>query len=66
MAFRQFPATGADGESYIIIEFKDDGQPSGHSDEPPSPRYELADGRHLHRRGHQFTTVGGELTLSIA
>ncbi|MGV8958782.1 MAG: hypothetical protein ACOH1V_00080 [Stenotrophomonas sp.] len=66
MAFRQFPATAADGESYVIIEFKDEGQSPSHGDEPPSPRYELADGRRLHRHGHQFTTAGGELTLSIA
>lgn len=28
MSFRQFPAVGADGEPYVIIEFRDD-QPQG-------------------------------------
>ncbi len=66
MTFRQFPATAADGESYVIIEFKDDKSANDDDGNPTSPRYELADGRRLVRRGHEFTTAGGELTLSIA
>lgn len=61
MSFRQFPATTPDGETYVIIEFRDE---SGARDEHDSPRYELADGRHLVRQGRQYTTTGGELTLS--
>jgi len=46
MSFRQFPATGSDGESYVIIEFRDD-KPGAAPGNQESPRYELADGRHL-------------------
>ena len=62
MSFRQFPATGSDGESYVIIEFREaaQGQPQ------ETPRYELADGRHLVRQGQEYTTTGGELRLSTA
>jgi len=48
MSFRQFPATDANGDDYVIIEFKD----------------EQADGRHLVRDGREFRTAGGELTLT--
>lgn len=63
MSFRQFPATGSDGESYVIIEFRDEksGTAGGGQE---SPRYELADGRHLVRQGQEYATTGGELRLS--
>ena len=41
MSFRQFPATGNDGNAYIILEFHDE---HGGPDGKPSLRYELADG----------------------
>ncbi|GHH56683.1 MULTISPECIES: hypothetical protein [Gammaproteobacteria] len=63
MSFRQFPAVAPDGETYVIIEFRDESNNAG---EQPSPRYELADGRHLVRQGQQYTTTGGELRLSAA
>ncbi len=62
MSFRQFPATGSDGESYVIIEFREQSQGPSHD----TPRYELADGRHLVRQGQEYTTTGGELRLSTA
>ena len=62
MSFRQFPATGSDGESYVIIEFRDEKSAAGAGHEVP--RYELADGRHLVRQGQEYTTTGGELRLS--
>ena len=43
MSFRQFPATGNDGNAYIILEFHDE---HGGPDGKPSLRYELADGHH--------------------
>lgn len=61
MSFRQFPATAADGETYVIIEFRD--SDPAQADSHAAPRYELADGRHLLRQGQQYTTTGGELTL---
>lgn len=61
MSFRQFPANGSDGESYVIIEFRDE----QHGDHE-TPRYELADGRHLVRQGQEYATTGGELRLSTA
>ena len=63
MSFRQFPATDANGESYVIIEFK---QEAGADVSPAdaSARYELADGRQLVRDGQQFRTAGGALTLT--
>jgi hypothetical protein len=64
MSFRQFPAVADNGDTYVIIEFK--GEPSQDGKDHDPPRYELADGRHLVRRGQQFTTTGGELTLSAA
>jgi hypothetical protein len=63
MSFRQFPATDANGESYVIVEFKDE-QPGQATPNENSARYELADGRHLVRDGRQFRTAGGELTLT--
>ncbi|HEY0333169.1 MAG TPA: hypothetical protein VGC74_05585 [Stenotrophomonas sp.] len=65
MSFRQFPATGSDGESYVIVEFRGDPAAAADSDHE-SPRYELADGRHLVRQGQEYTTSGGELRLSAA
>jgi len=62
MSFRQFPATGSDGESYVIIEFRESGTP----DAQETPRYELADGRHLVRQGQEYATTGGELRLSTS
>lgn len=59
MSFRQFPAIGSDGESYVIVEFRDD----KHGQAPEVPRYELADGRHLLRQGQDYATTGGELRL---
>ncbi|MFN4160806.1 MULTISPECIES: hypothetical protein [unclassified Stenotrophomonas] len=63
MSFRQFPATDAAGESYVIVEFKDE-QPGNTAPAENSARYELADGRHLVRDGRQFRTRGGELILT--
>lgn len=62
MSFRQFPAIGADGEPYVIIEFRDEQQPC--ATPQSAPRYELPDGRHLQRQGQRFVTDGGELRLS--
>ena len=66
MSFRQFPATDATGESYVIIQFKQDEAAAAASAAPADAnvRYELADGRHLVRDGRQFRTRGGELTLT--
>jgi hypothetical protein len=62
MSFRQFPATDANGEDHVVIEFKDE---AGDTAADPHVRYELADGRHLVREGRVFRTSGGELTLTI-
>lgn len=62
MSFRQFPATDANGDDYVIIEFKDD-QTDAATGNGQGARYELADGRHLIRDGREFRTAGGELTL---
>ncbi|MCC4632939.1 hypothetical protein ACFFJ4_00385 [Xanthomonas dyei] len=62
MSFRQFPAIGADGEPYVIIEFRNEQSPGQGAH--PAPRYELPDGRHLQRQGQRFITEGGELQLS--
>ncbi|KAB7632029.1 MULTISPECIES: hypothetical protein [Stenotrophomonas] len=62
MSFRQFPATDANGDDYVIIEFKDE-QADAAAGSGQSARYELADGRHLIRDGREFRTAGGELTL---
>ncbi|MCC4596777.1 hypothetical protein NRY95_09935 [Xanthomonas campestris pv. phormiicola] len=69
MSFRQLPAFGPDGEAYLITEFQDETQQQqAQHDAPSTPalRYELADGRKLIRRGQQFTTTSGELTLTAA
>lgn len=62
MSLRQFPATDANGDDYIIIEFKDE-QPDAAAGNGQGARYELADGRRLIRDGREFRTAGGELTL---
>jgi hypothetical protein len=67
MSFRQLPALGPDGEAYLITEFQDEPQQQQAQHDAhagPALRYELADGRKLIRRGQQFTTTGGELTLT--
>ncbi|HBN53966.1 MAG TPA: hypothetical protein DD456_08055 [Stenotrophomonas sp.] len=64
MSFRQFPATDSNGESRIIIEFTP--EPDSTPDRSDaSPRYELDDGRHLQRNAREFTTLDGELRLTI-
>ncbi len=60
MAFRQFPATTDDGESWIVIEFKDESGGAAHS-----TRYELSDGRPLVREGSRLSTSDGEINLSL-
>ncbi|MBO9880325.1 hypothetical protein [Xanthomonas sp. D-109] len=68
MSFRQLPALGPDGEAYLITEFLDDAPRQQQAQHDPHAdsglRYELADGRKLIRRGQQFVTTGGELTLT--
>ncbi|WP_372390946.1 hypothetical protein ACCQ05_13850 [Xanthomonas sp. NCPPB 3582] len=64
MSFRQFPAVDADGEPYVIVEFRD--EQACRSNTRSAPRYELPDGRHLQRQGQRFVTEGGELRLSAA
>ena len=63
MAFRQFPAVGTDGESYVIIEFRD--EPANGRSDATGFRYELEDGRHLTREGSRFVTEDGQLRLSL-
>jgi hypothetical protein len=65
MTFRQFPATDADGNDYVVIEFKDEqaGTPATAAD--PHVRYELGDGQRLVRDGRLFRLEGGGLTLTI-
>ena len=58
MTFRQFPATGDDGRSRVVIEFRDPG-----SSKPP--RYTLEDGRPLVRQGQQLSTPDGEVRLVL-
>lgn len=65
MAFRQFPATSADGESWIVIEFREETADANESDVPRAPRYELADGRRLVRHGSHLVTTDGELSLAL-
>ena len=65
MSFRQFPATDANGEDYVVIEFKDEQAADTGSAADPHVRYELADGRRLVRDGREFRTSGGELTLTV-
>ncbi|MCC8538764.1 hypothetical protein ACDH70_04330 [Xanthomonas axonopodis pv. poinsettiicola] len=64
MSFRQFPAVDADGEPYVIVEFRD--EQASRSNTQSAPRYELPDGRYLQRQGQRFVTEGGELRLSAA
>ena len=54
MSFRQFPATGNDGNAYIILEFHDE---HGGPDGKPSLRYELADGQRLQRKNDRFANA---------
>lgn len=64
MSFRQFPATDANGDSRIIIEFLS--EPGSNTDKTETaPRYELDDGRHLRRNAREFTTLDGEVRLRI-
>jgi hypothetical protein len=61
MSFRQFPATGSDGNPYIIIEFHDEHpDPDG----APALRYELADGQRLQRKEDRFANADGTLVLT--
>ena len=60
MSFRQFPATGSDGNPYIIIEFHDAG---GGPDGTAPTRYELADGQRLQRREDRYTNADATLVL---
>lgn len=60
MSFRQFPATGDDGNSYIIIEFHEE------RDGEVSLRYELADGQRLARKDKRFSNADGTLVLTAA
>ena len=64
MAFRQFPATTRDGESCIVIEFLDEPGSQANTTTRP-PRYELADGRPLLRRGSNLFSADGEVSLSM-
>ncbi|KAF1688027.1 hypothetical protein B1992_00940 [Pseudoxanthomonas broegbernensis] len=58
MSFRQFPATGDDGNAYIIIEFHEE------RDGKASLRYELADGQRLQRDAKRFSNADGTLVLT--
>ncbi len=58
MSFRQFPATDANGETRIIMEFVADQADGGEK------RYELDSGEPLERDGRQYHTRDGALTLS--
>ncbi|KAF1697661.1 hypothetical protein [Pseudoxanthomonas koreensis] len=60
MSFRQFPATGNDGNPYIIIEFHDAHGPDG----KPALRYELADGQRLQRHDDRYTNADSTLVLT--
>ena len=63
MSFRQFPATDANGDDYVIIEFKDEQADAAVGQLIARP-LAVAGGRHLIRDGRQFRTAGGELTLT--
>ena len=63
MSFRQFPATGNDGNTYIILEFH---APNDGGEEPLPLRYELADGQRLQRHDDRFSNADGTLALTIA
>lgn len=58
MSFRQFPATDANGETRIILEFVSD-QSDG-----AEKRYELDSGEPLERDGRQYHTRDGALTFN--
>jgi len=60
MSFRQFPATGSDGNPYIILEFRDTAGAEG----KVALRYELADGQNLQRREDRFANADGTLVLT--
>lgn len=57
MSFRQFPATDANGETRIILEFVAEA-------EGGEKRYELDSGEPLERDGRQYHTRDGALTLN--
>lgn len=61
MSFRQFPATGNDGNSYIILEFHDE---QSDADGKSSLRYELADGQRLQRKDDRFANADSTLVLT--
>ena len=63
MSFRQFPATGNDGNAYIILEFH---APHGGGEEPLPLRYELADGQRLQRHDDRLSNADGTLVLTAA
>lgn len=66
MSFRQFPATDANGDSHVVIEFKAEADQAGAaSADDTEPRYELDDGRVLVRNGREFTTADGGVRLSL-
>ncbi len=58
MSFRQFPATDANGETRIILEFVSDQADGGEK------RYELDTGEPLERDGRQYHTIDWSLTLN--
>lgn len=58
MSFRQFPATDANGETRIILEFVPDQADGGEK------HYKLDSGEPLERDGRQYHTRDGALTLS--
>ena len=64
MSFRQFPATDANGESRVIIEFKPETNDAAET-RTAAPRYELDDGRHLQRNAREFVTLDGQVRLHI-
>lgn len=65
MAFRQFPATTADGQSWIVIEFRDETPDAAGGVSARAPRYELADGRPLIRQGSHLGTADGAVRLTL-
>lgn len=65
MSFRQFPAVDADGNDYVIIEFKSEPSGAQATAADPHVRYELDDGQRLVRDGRVFQLEGGGLTLTI-
>ncbi|MFI8717679.1 hypothetical protein ACIGHF_07280 [Stenotrophomonas sp. NPDC077464] len=65
MSFRQFPAVDADGNDYVVIEFKSEQSNAPATAADPHVRYELADGQRLVRDGRVFRLEDGGLTLTI-